>query len=290
MRADMNSEFDPRPLQSLGFSEIEALIYGYLVENSPATGYRISHAIGKQPANTYKAIASLEEKEAIVIEEGESRLCQALPPDELLDNLERRFRLNRLEADRELKSLSSPSMYGGLFHLKTIEQVIQRARIMVDAANEIILCDLSPGPCKYLAGALSEAAASGVIVACHVYAGEEIEGVHTLQFIDSDPALDDWPGQQVSIVVDSVEHLLGLLAMDMKTVHEAVWSSSNFLSCMHHNNIAAELQAISPMSKYSGPSDDVDKILGRISLMQFRPAGLKKLIQRFGSGDALRGK
>ncbi len=59
-----------RPLQALGFTEIEALIYGYLVENSPATGYRISHAIGKQPPNTYKAIVTLENKGAIIVEVG----------------------------------------------------------------------------------------------------------------------------------------------------------------------------------------------------------------------------
>ena len=41
---DMSNGFDPTPLQVLGFTEIEALVYGYLVENSPATGYRISHA------------------------------------------------------------------------------------------------------------------------------------------------------------------------------------------------------------------------------------------------------
>jgi len=69
-----------RPLKALGFTETEALIYGYLVENSPATGYRISHDIGKQPPNTYKAIASLEDKGAIIVEVGERKLCRAVPP------------------------------------------------------------------------------------------------------------------------------------------------------------------------------------------------------------------
>ncbi len=78
----MSHDYDPGPLQALGFTETEALVYGYLVENSPATGYRISHAIGKQPANTYKALRSLEDKGAIIIESGKSNLCQAVPPEE----------------------------------------------------------------------------------------------------------------------------------------------------------------------------------------------------------------
>jgi hypothetical protein len=177
-------------------------------------------------------------------------------------------------------------MYGGVFHLKTVEHVIQRGREMLGRARGIVLCDLSPGPCERLADALRETAASGVLVICHVYAGEEIEGVHTLQLIDHDPALDDWPGQQISLVVDSEEHLLGLLAMDMKSVHEAVWSSSNFLSCMHHNNVAAELMAIGPLSRHAGPAVDVAGLLNRITLMKFRPSGLETLIRRFGPEPA----
>jgi sugar-specific transcriptional regulator TrmB len=284
----MSHGYDPSPLQALGFTETEALVYGYLVENSPATGYRISHAIGKQPANTYKALRSLEDKGAIVIESGKSNLCQAVPPDEVLDNLEKQFQQHRLEAKRELKALPSPSVYAGIFHLKSVEQVIQRARAMVGEASAIVLCDLSPGPCRQMAESLREAAASGVIVACHVYAEEEIEGVHTLNMTDRDLASVNWPGQQISVVVDSREHLLGLLAKDMETVLEAVWSSSDFLSCMQHNHLVAELLAIGPRSRYSGPADDVGEFLDSITLTRFRPPGLEALIGRYGTGQAPR--
>ncbi len=282
--ASMSHDYDPGPLQALGFTETEALIYGYLVENSPATGYRISHAIGKQPANTYKALSSLENKGAIIIESGESSLCQAVPPEELLDNLEKQFHLHRLEAKRELQALPAPSVYGGIFHLKSVEQVIERASAMVREASAIILCDLSPGPCALLADALREAAASGVLVACHVYADEGIEGVHTLNMTDRDLVSINWPGQQVSVVVDSLEHVLGLLSMDMESVHEAVWSSSNFLSCMQHNHLLADLLAIGPRSRYKGPADDVAEVVDSITLTRFRPPGLRMLIEQYGAG------
>ena len=164
-------------------------------------------------------------------------------------------------------------------------QPVQRAKTMVGEASEIILCDLSPGPCGQLAEALQEAAASGVVVACHVYEEEEIEGVHTLHVSSHDLDWREWPGQQISVVADSREHLLGLIAMDMGTVHEAIWSSSNFLSCMHHNNLSAELTAIGPLSRYSGPADDVAQILKRISLLNSRPPGFKTLIRRYGPGN-----
>jgi hypothetical protein len=137
-----------------------------------------------------------------------------------------------------------------------------------------------------LADVLRQSAASGVVVACHVYADEKIEGVHTLNMTDSDLASIDWPGQQISVVVDSQEHLLGLLGMDMETVHEAVWSSSNFLSCMQHNHLLADLLAVGPRSRYSGPADSADEVLKSIMLTRLRPPGLKELIRRYGPGSA----
>ena len=43
-------------LQELGFTCLEAHVYVYLLRRAPATGYRISHAIGNPTANTYKAL------------------------------------------------------------------------------------------------------------------------------------------------------------------------------------------------------------------------------------------
>lgn len=62
-----------QPLKALGFSEIESLVYAYLVGREPTTGYRVSHAIGKPTANTYKAIASLQQAGAVLVDEGDNR-------------------------------------------------------------------------------------------------------------------------------------------------------------------------------------------------------------------------
>ena len=86
-------------LRDLGFTEIEARVYTFLLQNEPATGYRISHAIGKPTANTYKAVAALEGRGAVQVDEGENRLVRAVPPEELLAGLERRAR-DRHEAAR----------------------------------------------------------------------------------------------------------------------------------------------------------------------------------------------
>jgi sugar-specific transcriptional regulator TrmB len=277
----MISGYDPRPLQALGFTEIESLVYAYLVENSPATGYRVSRGIGKQLPNTYKAIETLANKGAIVIEEGEKRLCQAVPPDEMLRTLDSRFQEHRREADRELKTLAKPREYGGIFHLRTVDQVIERGSAMLDRARRIVLCDLFPGPLEILKEALVATAQRDVLVVCRQYGRVQMPGVMTLPLDEPDPALESWLGQQISIVVDAEEHLIGLLSDDMESVCEAVWSDSTFLSCMHHNHLAAEIQIMKQSSGRAGSDTAADQILDRITVLQFEPPGLDSLRKRF---------
>ena len=84
-------EIDLQPLVDLGLTKLEAEIYTYLLGNSPSTGYGIAKGIGKPAANTYKALESLHNKGAILIDDSETRLCRSVPPDELFDSIERRF-------------------------------------------------------------------------------------------------------------------------------------------------------------------------------------------------------
>jgi len=54
-----------------------------LLKESPATGYRVRHAIGIAVANTYKALTSLEQKGAVIVENGENGLCLAASRDRI---------------------------------------------------------------------------------------------------------------------------------------------------------------------------------------------------------------
>src|SRR5262244_1295461 len=85
-------------LTRLGFTALEAEVYTWLLGEPGATGYRIAQGIGKPVANTYKALESLQKKGAILVEEDESRLCRAVPPEELLTQLERGFASSRADA------------------------------------------------------------------------------------------------------------------------------------------------------------------------------------------------
>lgn len=263
------------PLRDLGLSEIESRVYAYLVGKEPTTGYRISHAIGKPTANTYKAIASLERAGAVLVDEGDNRLVRAVPPRELLQQLERRFRRSRERAAEVLENLSRDESEEGVYTLKAVDQVLERARSMLQRAEEIVLLDIFPGPFSELAEDLRAAADRGIRVVAKVYEPVEIPGMETVLEPEAERVFAMWPGQQLTVVRDAEEHLIGLLSGGLDAVLQAVWSNSLYLSCMHHNHVSAEISAraqVGPDGSRSAPE--------KITLLASGAPGLAKLIAR----------
>jgi sugar-specific transcriptional regulator TrmB len=271
-------------LQGLGFSEIEALVYAFLVQNEPATGYRISHAIGKATANTYKAVASLVQQGAVQVDEGGNRLIRAVPPDELLAGLERRARERREVARAALAARSADVADDRVYTLRARDQVLERARAMLGRAREIVLGDLFPGPLEAVAPDLAAAAARGVRVVVKTYSRLDVPGVATVDEADAARALSGWPGQQLTLVADADEHLLALFDVSLANVLQAVWSRSTFLSCLHHNHVAMEL--LHAAWRERGSLATSDALVG-ISLLSSRPPGLRRLWERTAAPESI---
>src|SRR5580704_2378142 len=108
-----------KALAELGFTNLEAEIYAFLLQESPATGYRIAQAIGKPAANTYKAIQTLEQKGAVIVEDGTSRMCRAVSSDELLSRMTREFELRRSSAQSTLSALNHPSVDERIYQIRS---------------------------------------------------------------------------------------------------------------------------------------------------------------------------
>jgi len=67
-------------LTDLGLNNLEAEIYLTLLKESDLTGYKIAKILGKQRSNIYKAIESLLQKGAILInEQNNSNIYSAIP-------------------------------------------------------------------------------------------------------------------------------------------------------------------------------------------------------------------
>jgi HTH-type transcriptional regulator, sugar sensing transcriptional regulator len=216
-----------------GFTSLESEIYTFLLKESPATGYRVAQAIGKAAANTYKAIESLQAKGAVLVEEGASRMCRAVPSDELLARLTRDFEWRRAEAEILLASLNSGEEDERIYALRSRAQVIERARHMLGGAEECALLACSAATLHELSDTL---AACGrrklkVYVAC-----PEEFSLAGVQFAKVSSFLNE-----IRLAVDGSEYLLALFGK-REDVIQALWTKSPYVAVSAHRGLAAELK------------------------------------------------
>lgn len=235
---------DPIPaLMELGFTGLEAEVYSYLATSPPSTGYRIAQALGKPAANVYKAIETLSQKGAVLLDDSDARLCRAIPGKELIARLERQLE-ERLSVAREaLEPLAHVESDDRVYQLRNAAQAIERARQMLARAESVALLDLFPLPLEALRDGLEEAAGRGIAVAMKVYAPVEVPGVRVLIDPAGEHTRSRWPGQWMNLVVDGREHLLALLSADGRDLLQAVWSESVYLSWVYHGALRGELLA-----------------------------------------------
>lgn len=225
-------------LTALGLTGLEASVYAHLLGSAPATGYRVARAIGRPTANTYKALASLEEKGAVAVGNEARRLYRAVPPDELLDALERRFMDHRRRAAAGLAALQPPAGDDRIYQLTTPMQVLERLRKMLARSRRTAVVDLAPWVVEQVAGDLEYAADTGSAVTAKVYEPVEIAGV---EVVVAAAETGDLAGDEpVNAVVDGREMLLASIHPDGSTVGRALWSANAALARVLHRAIVAE--------------------------------------------------
>lgn len=269
-----------RALIEIGFSEIEATVYTFLLKKAPVTGYRVSHGIGKPTANTYKAISSLQEKGAIIFEQGDKKRIRPVPPEELIAGLERKFELRTETVLRHLRDIGTTTEDENVYRLSTPEQVLERACTMLARCREIALIDIFPRLVPLLRDDVEAAARRGVAVYVITYEDSGLHDVHDVCSARDSYALAGWPGQQLNLSIDAEEHLLSMFNDDLSVVHQAVWSASNYLSCLQHNAIAMEYLVMTSV-RQTGLSD-LGREAAAVLLGRANPLGLQKLNHQFG--------
>jgi len=256
------SDFDAiELLRELGFTQLEAQIYTFLLRESPATGYRIAKAIGKPAANTYKALESLEKKGAVMFNHDEKRVFRAVPHREVLSHMERRFKDRKESLENALSTLSEPPADERIYQIRSVDEVFERCRSMLDRVQEIAFIDISPFPLKTLLQDIEKCASRGVDITLKVYEPIEIPGIKIVEDTQSDQ-VEHWVGHCVNMVIDVAEYLIGEISADGTEVQQAFWSCSPFLTLYYQGGLKREivLDEINHILAKNGPIEEVKKL------------------------------
>ena len=230
-------------LVGIGFTALEADVYGMLARGGASTGYRVARLLGKPAANTYKAIESLHAKGAVLVDDSKARVVRAVPPRELMRLVGRELDARKKRVSDALADLPQPEADRRIYELGSRAQVFERVRTMLAGARRIALLDVGPGPLAELAADLVKAAGRGVTVALRTEAApsSRLPGVEVVVIpARGTAASEPWPGDWLTVVVDGTEHALAVFTADGE-LHQGVWSNSAFLAWVFHSGLACEI-------------------------------------------------
>jgi DNA-binding MarR family transcriptional regulator len=271
-------------LRELGLNQLEAEVYAYLLPRDPITAYRIAQDLGRPTANVYKAVESLARAGAVLVEEGASRRCRAVPAPEFLRNREQAFVQQSREAEEVLAALQNDSFDERVYRVESVSEVVRRARAMIERSTRVAVVDAFPKALAQLRDALESAAARGVRVSVEAYAPVTIAGCDVTLVPQGDLTLDAWRSEQLNLVIDGREVLLALLSADLTQVHQALWSRSVYLSCILHAGMLSEqtVLKLADASRQKRPSPSLREIVDRHPFFRDSDVpGHRELLARF---------
>lgn len=273
-----------KPLTEFGFTALESVIYAFLLQESPATGYRVAQALKRPVANVYKALESLHTKGAVLADDMRSRQYTPVPPGELFGAMEHGFRKRRLAAERALRGIATSTTDDGIYTLADRDQVVARCREMIRRSRDVVIADLFPRMVAEFTQDLEGAARRGVPVALIVYEEVRLNDVELAPELGGDQ-LERWPGQWLDVVVDGAELLTAYLDQEAQDVYFGLWSRNPYLAWVHHSGKTSEflLRRFRSVIEQRGTRSETDRL--RDFLKRFfaiEAAGYRKARRRSG--------
>lgn len=224
----------------LGLSRLEAEVYVFLLANRPMTAYGIGKRLNRATANVYKAVETLARRGAVLIEEGDSRLCRAVPAAEYLDQVDRAFHSRTRQVASALAKLERQGEDERVYRLDSALQLFERCRQMLERCERCAVIDAFPLALQAILPSIETAVGHGVEVYVEAYAPVRIEGAHVAVADVGERVLEQWRSQQLNVIVDGRESLTALLDTSLTEVFQGLWTDSRYLSCLMHSGRLAE--------------------------------------------------
>lgn len=272
-------------LRQLGLNQLEAEVYAFLLPSEPMTAYAIGTALGKPTANVYKAIERLARLGAVLVEEGENRVCRGVPAREFLRHVDREFQGRRKHAEKLLSALHRDTFDERVYRVDSVAEVLERSREMLARAKTVAIVDAFPRALAEIVPAIERAAGRGVRVAVEAYRPIEIAGADVVIVPDGEASLRAWRSEQLNLVVDAKEHLVALLGSELDEVHQAVWSQNVYLSCVHHSGRMNEITLVRLMTGAWTLEDAARALRDHPFFRNSEVPGHRELVHRFTRKD-----
>ena len=231
MKAQNNSI---ESLKNLGLNQLEAEVYLHLLTNEQMTAYKVGKSINKPTANVYKAIDSLSNKGAVLIESNKNKYCKAVPPNEFLNHYTKDLITKTKKTKLLLNNLEIDHYDEKTYSINSVPLVFERFQNMMKKAKVIAVIDAFPNSLNTVLDSVKEAIKRGIDVYIQVYKPIKIKGADIAYTGIAKEALTHWKSEQLNLIIDGEEYLMALMDKELNKTIQASWSNNYYMACTLH--------------------------------------------------------
>jgi sugar-specific transcriptional regulator TrmB len=226
-------------VQDLGFTSYEAMAYVSLLENNPVTRYELSNNSGVPRSAIYNVITKLEKIGAVNAYSSEPEKYVPLPPDQLLEYLERQFR-NKIETAREhLKDFESKIIPDHLWNIVGYDNLILKIKELIEKAESSLYISAWKTEFKLFKSEIEEAISRGVEVILYSFTDLSFDGAMSFCYNLAEKDLEKIWGHKIIVISDKDELVMGEAARDEHK--KTVWTKNRALIDIALNHIILDI-------------------------------------------------
>jgi sugar-specific transcriptional regulator TrmB len=226
-------------VQDLGFTSYEAMAYVSLLENNPVTRYELGKNSGVPRSAIYNVIRKLETSGAVNAFSSEPEKYVPLPPDQLLEYLERQFH-DKIEKAREhLKGFESKIIPDHLWNIVGYNNLIIKIRELIEKAEDRLYISSWKSEFRLFKSDIEDAINRGVEVIIYSFTDLHIEGAKTFCYNLAEKDLEKIWGHKIIVISDNQELVMGEAAKDEHK--KTVWTKNRALIDIALNHIILDI-------------------------------------------------
>jgi sugar-specific transcriptional regulator TrmB len=227
-------------LVQIGFSEYEAKAYVALLRESPVTGYHLAKASGVPRSMIYEVLGKLTTRGAAMTlrKEGSTQYAP-VPADEFLAQLQHEQDALIGALEEELAGLGVASDLDYVWNIDGHENIMAKAREMIDRARQRIYLSLLPATYPALRDVLRRAIGRGVRVVVYSTGELELPGGRVIANPVPDEGHGRVEGLWLVLVIDAEEVLVGELLTENRA--RASWTGSPLFVFIAEHHLRTDL-------------------------------------------------
>jgi len=222
-------------LRDFAFSKYESSCYLALLTKHPANGSQLSKLSGIARSRIYDVLRSLANKKvAFEIEKG---LYVPLPFEELKKRLRGQFESNLKILDDQLNAMKAQSNFEYLLTLNGAEEILSKARDIIDSARQELYIRLFPETWERLRENIEQSIQRGVVVRFISMGSMELHYDIQIFHPDFENLKDKLGGESIDIIADKAEALSGIFETD--NIHHSpfIWTRNHWFVIANRDSL-----------------------------------------------------